>query len=308
MQSRVFLATTLAAALATGAAVAADPPAAVEADVLIVRIAPAGARLACLAPGQGQRIIDEEQTRRLLVALASNGNGEVIAAPKIMTLDGHVATILNGGEHCWVQAARLTVVNGKLEVAPELGSIDIGTSVTFTPRLSNDRQSVELDLTAQMTELAAEQPAGVPVTAGDNVIVVNAPKLSARSVVQAKRVVPVGATFCLELPRPEGSDPADRAPRVCVLVTPRVCNTAPTAAPPVLPVVATMPPTCLPECVSVTTNNDPPAAQPEPEPVPNRKLAKLMAKYDRACANGDVEKARKWALRCLEIDPTCFGK
>jgi hypothetical protein len=44
----------------------------------------------------------------------------------------------------------------------------------------------------------------------------------------------------------------------------------------------------------------PPAADP--------KLAKLLAKYQAACAAGDTAKARKLAVKCLDLDPTCFGR
>jgi hypothetical protein len=280
-------------------AATAAPPApapAVEADVMVVRLSPAGAQTACLAPGKGDRIFNDEQARGLLTALASDGNGQILLAPKLMTLDGQPATFVVGrplGRAC---STTQTTVGGEPPAGPERGCVVMGTTVSFTPRLSSDRQSVELDVFARMIEPAC----GTVAAAGGR-------KFNADSV-NAKRVVPFGSTLCLDLPQPAPAEAAERPSHVCVLVTPRVCSTASTTAPPVLPVVAATPPMRLPECVPTTTCDEPPAPEADPPPAANRKLAKLMAKYDRACADGDVEKARKWALRCLEIDPTCFGK
>jgi hypothetical protein len=59
---------------------------------------------------------------------------------------------------------------------------------------------------------------------------------------------------------------------------------------------------CVPELFA-----DEQAAPPAP-PAADAKLAKLLAKYQKACESGDTAKARKLAAKCLEIDPTCFGK
>jgi hypothetical protein len=38
------------------------------------------------------------------------------------------------------------------------------------------------------------------------------------------------------------------------------------------------------------------------------KLSRLLSDYGRACNDGKVEEARRLAIECLAIDPTCFGK
>ena len=38
------------------------------------------------------------------------------------------------------------------------------------------------------------------------------------------------------------------------------------------------------------------------------KLGKLLADYAKACKSGKTEDARRLAMECLVIDPTCFGK
>jgi type II secretory pathway component GspD/PulD (secretin) len=38
------------------------------------------------------------------------------------------------------------------------------------------------------------------------------------------------------------------------------------------------------------------------------KLAKLLSDYNRACKEGKTEDARRLAIECLVVDPTCFGK
>ena len=38
------------------------------------------------------------------------------------------------------------------------------------------------------------------------------------------------------------------------------------------------------------------------------RLAKLLGEYTQACKQGKVEDARRLAIECLAIDPTCFAK
>jgi hypothetical protein len=44
------------------------------------------------------------------------------------------------------------------------------------------------------------------------------------------------------------------------------------------------------------------------EDVQARKVARLLKKYEQACAVGDLDSARKIARRALNIDPRCFSK
>jgi type II secretory pathway component GspD/PulD (secretin) len=37
-------------------------------------------------------------------------------------------------------------------------------------------------------------------------------------------------------------------------------------------------------------------------------LTKLLDAYGKACKSGKVDEARRLAIECLAIDPTCFGK
>ena len=40
----------------------------------------------------------------------------------------------------------------------------------------------------------------------------------------------------------------------------------------------------------------------------NGKLVKLLSEYGRACRDGNADEARRLAMECLVIDPTCFAK
>jgi Flp pilus assembly secretin CpaC len=51
-----------------------------------------------------------------------------------------------------------------------------------------------------------------------------------------------------------------------------------------------------------------PEEQSAREPAADPKLAKLLAKYHKACADGRPEAARRLAGKCLAIDPTCFSR
>jgi hypothetical protein len=46
----------------------------------------------------------------------------------------------------------------------------------------------------------------------------------------------------------------------------------------------------------------------EPQPAREDKLEKLLEKYEKACASGDMAKARKLAEKALKLNPACFSK
>lgn len=108
---------------------------------------------------------------------------------------------------------------------------------------------------------------------------------------------------------------------VCVIVTPTECNDRMIRAQPMPPVAATgvnqcqviVPAPPMMRCPVDCTHPCIPPQQQQSEMVPppqqrdeNPRLMELMDRYARACEAGDLEKARKLAKRCLDIDPTCF--
>src|SRR5262249_20836834 len=51
------------------------------------------------------------------------------------------------------------------------------------------------------------------------------------------------------------------------------------------------------------------AVRKSPQELRNEKMAaKLMEKYHKAIADGDLEKARKYGRQALDLDPACFTK
>src|SRR5207249_2527498 len=81
--------------------------------------------------------------------------------------------------------------------------------------------------------------------------------------------------------------------RMMLLLTPSVIHPAPAPMP-----------------VAMAVMPAPPAIEEQAVPAPpaDPKLARLMRRYYEACAEGRTSAAKKLAAKCLEIDPTCFGR
>jgi len=253
----------------------------------------------------------------------------------MMTFNGQQATINAGGQHPYIASVRLTMVDGRLRAEPEYEYLDTGLRVSLTPSLSADRRFVLLNVVADHSELAADQPEGQRIPVGDDVVTIRRPQLTERTV-ETKACLPSGKSLMIELGttttvthqiltktpyisrlfQSNGGEPQ----HLCLLVTPRVHAVEMTMAPPAafptaamacaafstpVPKQSLFPPGIM---VQARSAELPSGDDSNPKWEPSHKLAKLLDKYDDACASGNVEKARKYAIRCLELDPTCFGR
>jgi hypothetical protein len=249
------------------------------------------------------------QVRKVMEMAKEDARCEVLSAPQIVTLDGQRAVVC-------IESAEST-----------------GVQFTLTPRVSLDRKFIQVALTAE--HKSVEKPCCGSSCASK----CDEGTMQRQTVrihqMQTITTVPTGNSMMMEMYR---SEPNRNQPPVltktpyisrlfkngceecciCVIVTPTELNDGMIRAQPMpvttadgvnqCQVVVPAPPMmrcpvdCTMPCVPVRGQCELVPPQREENP----RLAELMDKYCRACETGDLEKARKLARRCVEIDPTCF--
>jgi type II secretory pathway component GspD/PulD (secretin) len=236
------------------------------------------------------------------------------------------------------QTPRLTLLNGQCGNLHIQEATDQGLHMAVRPVVSADRQFVKVSLTIEDTEPAPVTALAGPVARG----AATSPAVDVLSVAAAA-VIPDGGTVVLggfpkmcevqkECAPPVVNNipylnrlftnvrPVREAQRVYVLVTPRVVaaqekeQAKPAACRP-----AGMCPQPRTTCTAPAPSPAPTAAAteciravcvPQVDIATQTKdvLVEVLKAYDRACAEGDAESAKKLARAALELDPTCFGK
>jgi hypothetical protein len=248
---------------------------------------PEMAAWADLSPKGGEnsrKLLSAAEARRFYQCMSATKVVRFLAEPKLVCLSGRPATFLSGGQQAVPEVA---ATGGGIGTRFE----PFGTQLTFLPVVI-DRDTVHLQVEASLSALtqATGFSVGGTVVAGRD-----------EQRVQTKVAMSCGQTMFMNLGR--GSDGRD----LLVMVTPRPFEPTPSAvalpAPPMPAPCPTVMPTVwsAPMPIAVV-----PASYQETAVEP--KLAKLMAKYRQACACGDSAKSRKFAEKCMVIDPTCFGK
>lgn len=305
----------------------------IEAEATIVRLTSE-----CLAslelfaddgqPGQ-QCFLTDCQARKLLDKVKGQRGCDVLAAPRVTTQDGQTAQVQIGGQQSFVRAVRLSLCDGQIKVEPEHQQVDCGLGLQLTPRLSADHRFVQLAVGVEQSQPNMDRVVARRVVIDDDELTLQQPCVEQRQM-QTVVAIPCGQSMFLTLGEPSGQEECvqskipyiarlfqnhDSSCRLCLLVTPRVVAHEPCQ---VVARPAPMPPMVLPAPVMPEFVMPPmKVAQPLPQvimqtraevPAPSADLDKAMRKYQKACKNGDSDKAYKWASRCLEIDPMCFSR
>jgi hypothetical protein len=294
----------------------------VRAEVVILRLHPEvlKAMELCEDGEQPQKCcLTKCQVRKVMEMAKEDGRCEVLSAPQIVSLDGQRSCV------CMESAD------------------SAGMQFSMMPRVSLDHKFIQVAVTAEQ-KVVEKRCSGSSCAAkcDDN----EACQRRTIHIHQMQTIatVPTGNSVMLELYRSEpntdhvsvitNGPPSltkvpyinrlfkspcdDEACCICVIVTPTEMNNEMVRARP----MPAMTPECVNQCQVVVPAPPmmpcptaraipyvPSQEQSEPEMVPppmSSQLAKLMAKYEQACADGNMEKARKLARRCIDIDPTCF--
>jgi type II secretory pathway component GspD/PulD (secretin) len=304
---------------------------------------PAAAPQAGDAPGH-VRFLDDAQLKQFMEFVQGDARTNVMQAPKLTVLNGQAATINITDRRYFVTGVNPVQIGDQVAVTPKNEAMPLGLRMSVQPVVSADRRSVYLNLKINQTELASGVvplfPVAVPVKpvdgdkegAGKPVVMtqfIQQPTVNTIAVDQTL-TIPDGGTALLSgwtkvtEGRTEFGPPVlSKVPyvnrlfrnqgcgretqQVCVLVTPRLIVHSEEEKPAAREVgTSPCPKPAAPDTAAVTEEQE---LAPRHEAASrDRKVALLLKKYREACAAGDLPQAKKYAVRALILDPSCFSK
>jgi hypothetical protein len=251
------------------------------------------------------------QVERMLADIQEDRATNVAAAPRITTLNGQAGTIKVGDVEQFVTGVSVTSVNGNVLFVPKTESHFMGIDLRLEPEVSADGNFVNVRVAAAAREHGVlpipMTPVMTQVRPADGVKgdptpftqFIQEPKVIARHVSETA-CVPAGGTAVfyagkatIERTVKETLPMVADVPVLAELFT-REKQETKTNHLLVLVTAKVVKPDAAEDC-DVCLRCD-------------GKLSRLLADYGRACKDGKVEEARRLAIECLAIDPTCFGK
>jgi type II secretory pathway component GspD/PulD (secretin) len=280
-------------------------------------------------------VLDAGQVRKLLEAAQGDLRTNVLQAPRLMVADGKAAT-LRSCEHRYFLTGIERVRRGEqITLMPKNEAVSTGFELSIRPRVTADRRAVSMHLETSLTSLDSEAvplvPVVIPVTpagekgAGKPAVLtqyLQQPRFTTLAL-DKELTIPDGGTVLVggwkrltERRQEYGPPVLSKVPyvnrlfkkvgysrsseNVLVMVTARIVpgpeqEARQTSTP----------------CPKATAAVEPivPCRAEEPAcPHRDKRLAKLLARYHKACAAGRPEEAKEWARRALDLDPTCFDQ
>ena len=254
-----------------------------------------------------------EDLEKLIRSSSDDSRTNVTCAPKITTLSSQPAQLKVGDIERFVTGFTVKSVNGNVIYIPKTEEHEMGIHFTMEPTIQSDGK-VRMTVSGLVREHAVLPVPMTPLTT----VVQPVPE-------KGKRGEPVPLTQFLQEPKiitrtvtdtvviPDGGSALLYGGKGTVEET--VKEKLPTLTD--VPVLADL----FARDKKVTTTNHllvvvtTHVIKPDSEvkqcadccPA-DGKLGKLLAEYKQACGQGKVEDARRLAIECLAIDPTCFGK
>lgn len=258
----------------------------------------------CCSPGEAAR---------LLRCAQGDAGTTVHAAPRLTCLNGQPGRIRIGETEHFLSGLSISTVAGQLVYEPKNEAHELGVDVTLEPAVAADGRSVRLTVNGAVRELAVRPVPTTPITtlippAADKgrrgepapfTQHIQQPTIAARKVADTV-VVPDGGTVVLyggkATLEETVKEPLPTLGDVPFLATVFAKDRKVTTTNHLLVMVSARvvkPDAGCDECVQCAGGN--------------AQLAGLMADYARACREGQTDLARRLAMECLVIDPTCFG-
>jgi len=253
------------------------------------------------------------EMKKLLEKMQASSATKVLQAPKVTLLAGKTASVQSLDRRNFVTEVTMKTVDGQPTFTPKMEAVELGFNVSLTATPAADESTVKLSLDARVTELADGAAPKTPVTMelkgvtadGKPTTVpftqfVDQPKVVTRAV-KDSLTVPTGHSAILyagpatrEQRTESGPPMLSKIPYVSRLFK----NVAYGKETDHLLVVVT--PTVLSEIKQ--------ASATEAKLLGDGQLPRLLKAYHDACAAGKKDDARRLAIECLVVDPTCFGK
>lgn len=259
-------------------------------------------------------IMTAEAIEKLVRSATEDPGTSVMTLPKLTSLNWQPAQVRVGQTERFVTDVSVKSVNGNLICIPKTDEHEMGVAVTVEPTISADGKSVQLNVSGTVREHALLPVPMTPLTT----MVPPVPE-------KGKRGQTVPFTQFLQEPKiitrtvrdivdiPDGGSALFYGGKETIEET--IKERLPTLAD--VPVVADLfakdkKTTSTNHLLVVVTTH---VIKPDADVKQcgsccsaDSKLGKLIAEYKQACHHGKVEEARRLAIECLVIDPTCFGK
>jgi hypothetical protein len=266
--------------------------------------------------------LSAEQVQCLLKCVQANRSATVLARPKVIVADRETGHVQIGQQVRYLTGLELIAGPNGVERRPQYRTVQLGTTITATPAVSADRQSVKLRLlykTAQPS--TAVSATAVKVGEEANAEVLTAANVDIQAI-ETALAIPAGKTVLLDVRvalRPEETVVLTKVPSTNRVVMNREVGRATTHH--LLLVTATVmnqPGDC---CAATACKVAPPAADckacpaaceavaaAKPARPADAEAARLVAAYHKACADGRAEEALRLAMQALARDPNCFAE
>jgi hypothetical protein len=235
------------------------------------------------------------------------------STPTITVLNGQEGVMSSGEVAHFLTGVNVEAVNGSLVFTPRNEPYKLGVEVKVRPGLSADGKFVKLAVAARSQDLTVRPVGQIPLSTKIKPVFANGtrgaeeqftqmiqdPRIVTRSVDETVTLPDRGTVVFYGGPATTEETVRETAPmftdvpflhdlmvrekkvsgtnHLLVFATPRVIK-----------------PTACDECVQCAGGTG--------------RLAQLMAEYSRACRDGNTDEARRLALECLVLDPTCFSR
>jgi len=296
-------------------------------------------------------VLNDRQVAKLLEAVQSDPQTNVMQAPKLTLFNGQAASFEATEQQFFVTGLTITNKDGHLVATPQNEAVNLGFQMSVQPAVSADRKSVQVHLKANMTNLASATVPVVPVTASipagpadgkqDQAVpfvqFIQQPRLT-KLVGEASVKIPDAGTVLLGGWKQEREGRTEFGPpvlssipyvnrlfknvgysheteKVYLMVTPRIIiieeeealvTSTPCPAPErsVAKSASAIPDAGTEELAEPPCHDAKASASPGKE----RRLARILGQYQKACSEGHLDDARKLARKALAIDPACFSR
>jgi general secretion pathway protein D len=278
--------------------------------------AKADANLSSLSAGA--TFLNEKQLYAFMEMVQGDQRANVMQAPKLTVANGQRAEMKVEDQQYFVTGVEAVRKDGQTVLVPKNEPMKTGFQLSVQPAVSADRRYVQLALKVVHTDQASAVvplfPIVIPVTPkqedgskGQPVVftqfiqqpVFNSVTLEKTLVIPDSQTVLLGGWKSVREARTEFGDPVlSKIPyvnrlfktvgygreteTVLLLVTPRII-------------------------VNERHETAAVKAEGKGEKSKEKKVAKLLEKYEQACKEGKLEEAKKLARKALELDPSCFA-
>jgi type II secretory pathway component GspD/PulD (secretin) len=267
-------------------------------------------------PGQVEpKYLSAKEVKRLLTNCQEDVNTSVMQAPRMTLFSGQAGQVNTCTSESFVTGLSVQAMpDGSTVWTPKTEQIDQGVAMEVEPTVSIDGKEISVRIAASSKELAVLPVPMTPITTLLQPVAEN-----------GKRGEPAPFTQFIQHPKAISRKAAatvkiPNGGSALIYGGPASVERTVRDVPPIL---AEIPILCdlfarerkqmmsnhmLVLVTSVVVESEVIRVEFEECPKCDPKLSKLLGDYAQACKYGKVEDARRLAIECLVIDPTCFSK